>query len=59
MVDLIEERADIAIRVGPMRNSSLKARKLFESRVVVIASPDYLAKHGMPRIRASLSGTIA
>lgn len=48
VVDLIEERADIAIRVGPMRNSSLKARKLFESRVVVIASPDYLAKHGMP-----------
>lgn len=48
VVDLIEERADIAIRVGPMRDSSLKARKLFESRVVVIASPDYLAKHGMP-----------
>ncbi|PSH67698.1 LysR family transcriptional regulator [Phyllobacterium brassicacearum] len=48
VVDLIEERADIAIRVGPMRDSSLKARKLFESRMVVVASPDYLAKHGMP-----------
>ena len=48
VVDLIEERADIAIRVGPMRDSSLMARKLFESRMVVVASPDYLAKHGMP-----------
>lgn len=48
VVDLIEERADVAIRVGPMRSSSLKARKLFESRVVVIASPAYLAEHGIP-----------
>ena len=48
-VDLIEERADIAIRVGPMRDSALKARKLFESPVVVIASPDYLAKNGAPK----------
>lgn len=56
VVDLIEERADIAIRVGPMRNSSLKARKLFESRVVVIASPDYVAKHGMPAHPRDLAG---
>jgi DNA-binding transcriptional LysR family regulator len=56
VVDLIEERADIAIRVGPMRNSSLKARKLFESRVVVIASPDYLAKYGMPSHPRDLAG---
>lgn len=49
VVDLIEERADIAIRVGPMRNSALKARKLFESRVVVIAAPDYLERHGVPK----------
>lgn len=48
VVDLIEERADIAIRVGPMRDSSLKARKLFESRMVVVAAPDYLVRHGMP-----------
>ncbi len=32
VIDLIEERTDVAIRVGPMRDSSLKARKLFESR---------------------------
>lgn len=48
VVDLIGERADIAIRVGPMRDSNLKARKLCESRKVVVASPEYIAAHGRP-----------
>ncbi len=49
VVDLLEERADVAIRVGPLRDSSLMTRKLGESRNVVVASPDYLARHGVPR----------
>lgn len=49
VVDLLEERADVAIRVGPLRESSLLTRKLGETRNVVIASPDYLARHGTPR----------
>lgn len=49
VVDLLEERADVAIRVGPLRDSSLLTRKLGESRNVVVASPDYLARHGTPR----------
>lgn len=48
VVDLMEERADIAIRVGPLRESRLLARKLGESRMVVIASPSYLKTHGTP-----------
>jgi DNA-binding transcriptional LysR family regulator len=48
VIDLIEERADIAIRSGPLRDSTLKARKLMESRSVIVASPDYLARHGAP-----------
>ncbi|HZH09378.1 MAG TPA: LysR family transcriptional regulator [Microvirga sp.] len=48
VIDLLEERADIAIRSGPLRDSSLKARKILESRRVVVASPDYLARHGVP-----------
>lgn len=48
VVDLLEERADIAIRVGPLRDSSMMTRKLGESRNVVVASPDYLKKHGVP-----------
>ncbi|QEN88812.1 LysR family transcriptional regulator [Labrys sp. KNU-23] len=48
VIDLVEERADIAIRSGPMRDSGLKARKILESQRVITASPGYLARHGMP-----------
>ncbi len=48
-VDLIRERVDIAIRHGPLRDSSLMARKLGQSRQVVIASPAYVAEHGCPK----------
>jgi DNA-binding transcriptional LysR family regulator len=57
VVDLIEERADIAIRVapGPLRGNQLMARKIGESAVAVVASPDYLASHGEPRTPADLA----
>jgi DNA-binding transcriptional LysR family regulator len=48
LIDLMEDRADVAIRVGPLRESSLVARKLGTSRMVVVATPDYLARHGTP-----------
>jgi DNA-binding transcriptional LysR family regulator len=49
VVDLLEERADVAIRVGLMRESRLLARKLGESRMVVVASPGYLKERGTPK----------
>jgi DNA-binding transcriptional LysR family regulator len=49
VVDLLEERADVAIRVGLMRESRLLARKLGESRMVVVASPGYLNERGTPK----------
>ena len=55
VVDLMEERADIAIRVGPLRESRLLARKLGESRMVVVAAPAYLADHGTPRTPADIA----
>ncbi|WP_297511407.1 LysR family transcriptional regulator [uncultured Caulobacter sp.] len=48
VVDLLEERAELAIRVGPLRPSQLVARKLGDSRMVLVASPDYLARRGAP-----------
>lgn len=48
VIDLMQERADIAIRVGPLRDSGLTARKLGSSRMTVVASPEYLARHGAP-----------
>ncbi|WP_342360846.1 LysR family transcriptional regulator [Terrarubrum flagellatum] len=54
VIDLLNERADVAIRVGPMRESQLVARKLGQSRMAVVASPNYLAKHGTPHTLADL-----
>jgi DNA-binding transcriptional LysR family regulator len=54
VVDLMEERADIAIRVGPLRESRLLARKLGESRMVVVAAPDYIKRRGIPRTPTDL-----
>ncbi|MBQ0822565.1 LysR family transcriptional regulator [Microvirga terrae] len=49
VVDLLEDRADVAIRVGPLKSSQLVARKLAESRMVLVAAPAYLDRHGTPR----------
>lgn len=46
---IIDEGFDLAIRFGKLQDSSLIARKLKEMRVVIVASPDYLAKHGEPQ----------
>ena len=48
VIDLLDERADVAIRVGPMRASQLVARKIAESRMVLVASPAYVARTGAP-----------
>ncbi|KTE15597.1 LysR substrate-binding domain-containing protein [Sphingopyxis sp. H115] len=49
IVDLVEERADIAIRIGPLRDTSLRAKKLGRSRMALVASPAYLARRGTPQ----------
>lgn len=48
LVDLVEDRTDIAIRSGPLRDSALKARLLMRSRRVIVAAPAYLARQGVP-----------
>ena len=55
IVDLIEERADLAIRIGPLSDSSLHARRLGSSCIRLLASPEYLATHGVPQSLADLS----
>lgn len=50
IVDLVEERADVAIRIGPLRDTRLRAKKLGHSRMLLVASPDYLARRGIPQM---------
>lgn len=54
LVDVAGGEADVAIRFGPLSDSSLTARKLGETRRVIIASPDYLAAHGVPEVPEDL-----
>lgn len=48
-VDLVAEGFDVAVRMGVLQDSSLVARRLAASRLVIVASPDYLARNGSPR----------
>lgn len=48
-VDLLDDGYDLAIRIGRLRDSSLVARKLAPCRRAVVASPDYLRRHGAPQ----------
>ena len=48
-VDLLEQRADIAIRIGALEDSTLTAKTLGRSQLFIVASPDYLVKQGTPK----------
>lgn len=56
VIDIVGERTDIAIRSGSLRDTSLKARKLMDSRRILVAAPAYLARCGVPRSPSDLDG---
>lgn len=55
VIDLLEQRTDVALRSGPLKSSQLIARKLGAARMVIVGSPDYLARHGAPKTPAELA----
>ncbi|TWB16896.1 DNA-binding transcriptional LysR family regulator [Nitrospirillum amazonense] len=55
-VDLVREGVDIALRLGPLTDSTLKLKPLGRSRRSLMASPDYLARRGRPARPQDLAG---
>ncbi len=54
VVNLIDEGIDVAVRIAPLADSTLIARRLGQVRRVVCASPAYLKHYGTPRKPADL-----
>ena len=48
MVDIVKEGYDMAVRIGRLADSSLKARKIGEGKRYICASPSYIQKFGTP-----------
>jgi hypothetical protein len=59
IVGLVDAGIDVALRMGALPDSSLVARPLAPSRRVICASPDYLGRHGTPRIPKTCASTTA
>lgn len=55
VVNLLEEGMDVGVRIGELRDSSMKAVGVGHVRRVVCAAPDYLKTRGMPRTPADLA----
>lgn len=54
-VHLIDDHVDLAVRIGVLQDSSMMAMRIGSVRHVVCASPDYLARRGMPKAPDDLS----
>ena len=55
-VDLIADGYDLAIRIGTLPDSSLRARKVATTRPMIVASPEYLRQNGRPKKLDDLGG---
>ena len=58
LIDLIEARIDVAVRIGQPRDSSAIIRKLADNRRILVASPSYLDREGRPQSPDALKGHV-
>lgn len=56
LVNLVDEGYDLAVRITRLQDSSLVSRQLAGTRILMCASPDYLARHGTPATLAEVAG---
>jgi len=56
LVDLVEEGIDVALRIWKMQDSSLIARRILDTRVMVCAAPEVIKAHGIPKTPDALRG---
>ncbi len=54
-IDLIQSGVDVALRMGPLEDSALTARKIGQSPRRVVGTPAYFEKHGEPKVPADLT----
>ncbi|MDZ4192084.1 MAG: LysR substrate-binding domain-containing protein, partial [Pseudomonas sp.] len=54
--DMVADGFDLALRFGEPRTSSLVARKLLDTRILTVAAPSYLKRHGRPEQPQDLNG---
>jgi DNA-binding transcriptional LysR family regulator len=54
-IDPLEEGVDVTVRIGTLSDSSLIARKLAPAHRVLVASPEYIARHGEPQTPEDLA----
>nr|WP_225778933.1 LysR family transcriptional regulator [Pseudomonas sp. Marseille-Q3773] len=56
IVNMVEEGMDVAVRIGPLPDSGLKALRVGRVRRMLCAAPEYLARHGVPQHPSDLAG---
>jgi DNA-binding transcriptional LysR family regulator len=54
VTSLIDEGIDLAVRIGPLPDSSMVAKRIGSVKRILVASPDYLARRGTPKVPADL-----
>lgn len=54
-IDPLEEGVDVTLRIGALKDSSLIARRISSTRMMIVASPDYLRTYGTPRTPTELA----
>lgn len=56
IVDLVDERIDIAVRIGPPQDSAAVMRRLADNHRILVAAPEYLTRRGRPGTPEDIEG---